>query len=495
MSTTLLRGIIDFGSGLSQEAMAANFQRLRDSGYKWADDQPADEKLYRFVTEFFQRELDIPTAKVMADFFQRKDDIETFERLKDVKEATPFDGANYKFVLDQELTSQRIAWLVGTAKEVIEIAHKGKTFGEGRHKKRLHGIKDALAHLDEADLYGTMLPDDIRPIVRASLQAETEGAWDDYQAGKGKALGLYSGFGPFDSAVRGLRRGQIWIHAAYTSQMKTTLAQNVAYNASTRYRRNVVYVSLEMTREELRDSMLVMHSAHPRFGGRPPLDYLQIRNSELNSEGEDFYREVLDDYTNGGTPEGERPEYCRVELVTVTEGMTMESLRQELERIDREMEIGLLILDHTELIESTHRTPNTTERVNEIYKQLSRLALHFDGGKGLAVMALHQTSRQGWLECQKNDHRYTGPSALSYSNEAPRAGSIITAGILTDEGRQSGRLKIQCLKNRGNAFFEDFDLHVNWPSRRLSYITPEERAELAGMAVNDPAIERMLGDI
>src|SRR5690606_21263401 len=110
-------GIIDFGSGVSQEAMVGNFQRLRSSAFEMDQEvdekfrlewvQPADEKLYRFVTEFFGREGDVPTARTMADFFKRKDDIEVLQRLKDIKEATPHEGTAYNFVLKELIEEQR----------------------------------------------------------------------------------------------------------------------------------------------------------------------------------------------------------------------------------------------------------------------------------------------------------------------------------------------------------------------------------------------------
>ncbi len=128
----LLRGIIDYGSGLTQEALAGNFQRLRTSGIEWV--QPADEKIFRFVVEFFQREMDIPKASLMADFFHRKDDVEVNERLKIIKEATPFSGSNYVFVLKELIEEQNRLKLATLLKESMEVAQKGLIIGEGKKK-------------------------------------------------------------------------------------------------------------------------------------------------------------------------------------------------------------------------------------------------------------------------------------------------------------------------------------------------------------------------
>lgn len=135
MPKRLLRGVIDYGSGLTQEALAANFQRLQASPIEWV--QPADEKIFRFVREFFDAGGDVPTAAVMADFFHRRDDVEVVERLKDIKEAAPSDGHGFKFFLQEVLEEQRRAKLVTLAKQSVEISKKGLVLGEGRNAVRI----------------------------------------------------------------------------------------------------------------------------------------------------------------------------------------------------------------------------------------------------------------------------------------------------------------------------------------------------------------------
>src|SRR5262245_28134275 len=105
----LLRGVIDWGSGISREGHVSNFQKLRASKVEWV--QATDRKIFKFVGEFFTEEMDVPSSRILVDFFTSISDIETVERLKDIKEAAPYEGANYSHVLRTIIDEQHRAAL------------------------------------------------------------------------------------------------------------------------------------------------------------------------------------------------------------------------------------------------------------------------------------------------------------------------------------------------------------------------------------------------
>ena len=98
MAKRLLRSVIDFGDGkLSEEALASNFKRLRNSRIEWWT--PIDEKLYSFVKEFFETNMEAPTARTVLDYFLASNNIEAEERLKDLKSTPVYARQQYSHLL------------------------------------------------------------------------------------------------------------------------------------------------------------------------------------------------------------------------------------------------------------------------------------------------------------------------------------------------------------------------------------------------------------
>lgn len=455
----LLKGVIDY-KAISQEALAGNFQRLRNSKIEWGN--PVDEKIYKFVSEFFEQELDIPGASVLVDYFNRSEDIEAQERMKEIQDATSYSGADYSFVLKGILEDQNRFHLLTVIKEAQEVAQKGLVIGEGRNKTRIHGVKDAVLHFQRQA--SELLIPDHNSRTRGDIRSASKEAWEDYQYAKsnpGDAWGAFMGIDHVDTACRGHKKGELWIHAAFTGELKTALSINWCYNLVTRYRRNVFYVSLEMPFKQMRNIICVLHSAHPKYRveGHKPLDYRKVRDGQLSSEEEEFYREVLHDFETN-------PEYCRFEMWCPDHDVTMADIKMEAELLHKQMELGMICIDHGGLVQPIHNHRDYTVALNTVLRDAKKMALHFNQGEGLPVLLLFQINRQGKNEADKNEGRYK-LSALSYANEAEKSADVVTTTYLNDDLREDGRAIMCCLKNRDNPAFKTFQVGVDFVCRRI----------------------------
>jgi len=257
----------------------------------------------------------------------------------------------------------------------------------------------------------------------------------------------------------------------------TTFALNWCYNLVTHYRRNVFYASFEMTYEQLRRQVSVLHSANLRWGGRPPLDYRKVRDGELTSEEEAFLKEVLDDWENN-------PEYCRFEIWTPDHDVTMDEVRMEVEIANKSMEVGLLVLDHGGLMEPRGYERDYTIRLNSIIRDAKKLALHFNTGEGLPVCLLFQINREGKEYADKNEGKYK-MRALAYANEAERSADYVTTSYLNEQRREEGNTVLCNLKNRENPLFETHEVAIDFSCRRL------HNMDISDMAGDDISIDDM----
>jgi hypothetical protein len=120
-------------------------------------------------------------------------------------------------------------------------------------------------------------------------------------------------------------------------------------------------------------------------------------------------------------------------------------------------------------------TQSTTERLNEVIRDLKRLAMNFNRGAGMAVISLFQISREGYKAAEKAAEKSNGTYSqgpynlthLSYANECERSSDIVTASFVNEDLRGQNRVLFQCLKTRDQAPFQNFFARVEWPCRRI----------------------------
>jgi replicative DNA helicase len=460
----LLRGVIDWG-GVSPEGLVSNYHKLRTSKLEWV--QAPDRRVFRFVSDFFAKQMCVPSAGVLVDFFTKTDDIEVLDRLEVIRESAPYEGANYSFVLDDliaEQTRQRFQSLI---KEAQEISQKGLTIGEGREKVRLEGVKDAVQHFQTkaADL---VLPG-TQTKTRGNIRREALEALADFQerqANPSHAVGQLCGIKDIDTVCKGAKAGELWLHAAYVGELKSLTALNWCYQLVTRYRTNIFFVSLEMPFKQLRNIICVMHSTHPKWAalGYEALEYRRVRDGKLNRAEMAFLKVLLEDFYS-------HPEYGQFEIWCPDHEVNMNDIKMEAELLGKQIELGFIVIDHGGIVQPVHNHRDFNHGLNTVIRDAKRLALHFNQGAGIATLLLFQINRQGKAEADKNEGRYR-LSALSHANEAERSADVVTTSYLNDELRREGCTILCNLKNRDNPMFDPLRIGVNFATRRLTEVLP-----------------------
>jgi replicative DNA helicase len=291
---------------------------------------------------------------------------------------------------------------------------------------------------------------------------------DEYakaESNKGKVYGAMTGINEIDKICRGAKRGELWVHAGFPGELKTSFAANWCYNLVTHFKVNVVYISLEMPYEQVRRNVYTTHTANLRWlmSGKKALDYRKIRDGELDPAEKEFYfNEVIPDFCNN-------PSYTHFEVVTPEKEWTMDDIRMEVELLHKQFEVGLVVIDHGQWVEARKgkKSKDYVIELNSVVRDAKRFALHFNHREGVPVLLLWQINREGKEDANKNDGVYKA-KALTYANEVEKTADVITATYLNDELRKSGATKFCNLKNRDNPLFEPFLAHVNFASRRIA---------------------------
>ncbi len=209
---------------------------------------------------------------------------------------------------------------------------------------------------------------------------------DELQKSGGELRGLATGFNDLDRLTAGLQKSNLVILAARPGTGKTAFAVNIAQYATIVAKKKVGFFSLEMSREELVDRLLV---------GQADIDAWKLKTGRLSQE--DFLK-ISD--AMGVLAESKL-------FIDDTPGLSIYEMRTKARRLMMEQNIDLLIVDYLQLAHGQNRE-NRVQEVGEISQGLKNIARELK----IPVLALAQLSRaveqRGEKAPQLSDLRESG---------------------------------------------------------------------------------------
>ena len=182
---------------------------------------------------------------------------------------------------------------------------------------------------------------------------------------KEKYLGARTGFTKLDTYTTGLNRSDLIILAARPAMGKTSFAMNIALNVARKTEKQVAVFSLEMSKEQLATRLLSTEAL---------VDSKKLRSGLL--EKDDWMRLASSADT-----------LCRMPmLIDDTPGIMVQQMKAKLRRVKN---LGLVVIDYLQLMNSTLKTDNRVVIISEITRQLKIMAKELD----VPIILLSQLSR------------------------------------------------------------------------------------------------------
>lgn len=470
----ILRSLMDVPNDkghqtIGDDDLRQNYVLVKNSELEFTLEE--DIKIFDFIVSFFHRYTNCPSIFSTIDFFSKNDEQTVVDRLEDLRHAKPYVKADFDNLVRELINGQREVKCKNVLHTAAEILHQGVTVGTGRKKEFKKGVRDSLWHvIQESDrllspeLGNTRLRGDVR-----EDRKEVEANYRDIKADPSAGVGRYTGLSNIDLVCRGNKRGHLWIHAAFTGEMKTSWALNWAYNNATHYGWNTYYMSLEMPYEQIRNMVWCLHSANKKFlnEGFEPISYTRLRDGELTPQEEEFFFNIVcPDFE-------ENPKYGKFYIERPTEDTTIADIKSKMEVLHQQMPIHLAFIDHAGLVQPSIRSSDYTIALNSVVRDAKKLALNFNRGEGVPVVLLFQINRKGKEDADKNEGRYKLQD-LSYANEAERSGDVITTTYLNDEYRENAEVLFGCLKTRDNELFKSFRAKILWDCRRIYQLNVQD---------------------
>jgi replicative DNA helicase len=243
--------------------------------------------------------------------------------------------------------------------------------------------------------------------------------------------GVPTGFTDLDNTLSGMQKSNLIILAARPGQGKTALMLNMALHMAVKEKIPLGIFSLEMSKEELVDRMLV---------GQADVDAWRLKTGKLTE----------DDFTKLSEAMGQLADAPI--FIDDTPGISISEMRSKARRLQLEHNIGIFMVDYLQLIHPGRSLESRTVEVSEISKSLKNLARELS----VPVLSASQLSRaveqRGERKPQLSDLRESGAIEQDadvvmfiYRPDAEATGPNIPAKLLIAKHRNGATGEVDLL--------------------------------------------------
>lgn len=267
---------------------------------------------------------------------------------------------------------------------------------------------------------------------------------DELQKNSGELRGVPTGFADLDRCLAGFQKSNLIILAARPGTGKTAFSLNMAQHMTVVSKKKVGFFSLEMSREELVDRLLVSQA---------DIDAWKLKTGRLDQQ--DFLK--LSD-AMGVLADANI-------FIDDTPALTVFEMRTRARRLKTEHDIDMLVVDYLQLAHGRTRDNRVTE-VAEISQGLKNIARELK----IPVLALAQLSRAIESRTEKTPQL----SDLRESGSIEQDADVVMFLYRKDDDiREAVNLKIAKHRNGGMA---DIDLYFR--GDRIKFYGMETQREM-----------------
>jgi hypothetical protein len=266
-------------------------------------------------------------------------------------------------------------------------------------------------------------------------------------------------------------KSELFVTQDFIPTHNTTVCVQLSWWAAIMQGVNVIYITTETRRPQVRRKVIARHSCLPMFGldaGSDPqgrllpggLDTIDIRRASLTPRQLEAYRAVLDDMRSN-------PEYGSIDIVQMPSGGTMADATMRAARIGKDKRIGLVVMDYIELFHPSNSRVDYREGLNNNILEAKDFARTANDGLGTAVISPWQVTRKARDEAATNQ-AYTLQSLSETKKASDTPDTVIS--VLEDMFRPKERIfeiSLAAIKQRDGAISDPFKVDVDYATSRF----------------------------
>ncbi|KKU86227.1 replicative DNA helicase [Candidatus Gottesmanbacteria bacterium RIFCSPLOWO2_01_FULL_48_11] len=251
-----------------------------------------------------------------------------------------------------------------TKRQLVEAAAKITEFAfreEGSAQEIVNRAEQEIFAISQQSMRRDFIP--IKDALAASFDR-----LDELHKRAGGLRGVPTGFIDMDNKLAGMQDANLIILAARPGTGKTAMVLNIAQHVAVKEKIPVGIFSLEMSKEELVDRLLVSQA---------DIDAWRLKTGKLSD----------DDFTRLSEAMGELAEAPL--FIDDTPGISIIEMRTKARRLQVEQGVKLIIVDYLQLADSGRHYDNRVQEVSIISQNLKNIARELR----VPVLACSQLSR------------------------------------------------------------------------------------------------------
>ncbi len=399
--------------------------------------------------ESFYEQKNAAFYQAMQELYEKREPIDAVsvtEQLKKMKKLKMAGGAS------------AVAELSTKVSTAAHIEHYAKLVADAATKRNVIRLSSTLNELafDESKEVNDIVDEAEQQVFSLSNKQNTKAfvplkdtlvesfeRLDELQKSGGQVRGVSTGFADLDQMLAGFMPSNLIILAARPGTGKTAFSLNIAHHVTVASRKKIGFFSLEMSKEELVDRLLVSQA---------DIDAWKLKTGKLNQD--DFMR--LSD-AMGVLADAQI-------FIDDTPGMSIFEMRTRARRLMTEHQIDMIVVDYLQLAHGRTKD-NRVQEVAEISQGLKNIARELK----IPVIALSQLSRavenRGDKAPQLSDLRESG----SIEQDAD---VVMFLYRKDDDIRESVTLKIAKHRNGGIG-----DVELYFRGDRIRFYGMEKRRQ------------------
>ncbi len=308
-----------------------------------------NRQIYKAIKELKRKREEVNMLSIKEQI--KGKDIEILTYISKIAESKYGTSLEYAYKKLKELTKKRE--LIRFQKELE------KTINETRIENIDICIEKAIKQLQEIKFQTSKEKSFIEAVVQAVEEIEQN-------MKKKEDYSYYTGFFDLDQLTDGLHQGELTIIGARPGVGKTTFSLQIADNIA-RKNKNVTYVSLEMSKEQIIQKLIAKRA---RVNSR------KIRNGDLKEE----------EINKIGLVCGEISE---LPIRILTKANTIQQIEIEARRMKNTNRLDLLMIDYLQLLRNIGDFKSREQEVADISRTLKILSLELE----IPIIALCQLNR------------------------------------------------------------------------------------------------------
>jgi replicative DNA helicase len=267
---------------------------------------------------------------------------------------TAANVSEYSRIVKENATKRN---LIHAGVEVAELGYSDNT----EVKEVLDRAESAIFSISQGHMTRGFVP------IKATL-TESFDRIDELQKHGAGFRGVQSGFKDLDNVLSGMQKSNLLILAARPGQGKTAFMLNIAQNIAVKQQKPVGIFSLEMSKEELVDRLLI---------GQADVDAWKLKTGRLSE----------DDFSRISDAMGELAESPI--FIDDQPGLSLTEMRSKARRLQIEHNLSLLIVDYLQLVDPGRKVESRVQEVSMVSQALKNLARELN----IPVLAASQLSR------------------------------------------------------------------------------------------------------